>query len=92
MLCLPKFVCKGRDSEIAPTEDGSVFVGGNSDSRLLLVLCLHSNCRSGRACETRHAARYQVRKVGFRSALPIGVNLRKELVCSRVNCASFLLI
>ncbi len=27
---------RGRDSEIAPTEDRYVFVGGNSDSRLLL--------------------------------------------------------
>ena len=28
---------KSRDSEIAPTEDGSIIVGGNSDSRQLLM-------------------------------------------------------
>ena len=28
---------RGRDSEIAPTEDGYFFVGGNSDSRLLFI-------------------------------------------------------
>ena len=29
--------------------------------------------------------------MGFRFALPIGVNLRKELVCSRaIHCASYI--
>ncbi len=57
------FAGKGRDSEIAPTENVSVFVGGNSDSRLSKRSVAIRRSLLQKMCQLIYVFHYKIRSV-----------------------------